>query len=162
MSSLADRLKQIRKENGITQSTLAKALNVSQNAVYNWENDKCEPNIETLKKISEFFNIPVTEFFGDTRIDIMTEFDVAKIEYMINQNQYKSTSVQEDDKDIAKDLENIMSRLANNENGPLSYDGEEIPDEERELFAAQLEIMLRRLKTINKQKYNPNKNKPNP
>lgn len=42
----ATTLKTIRKEKGYTQSSLAKELNVSQNAVYNWENKKCEPSIE--------------------------------------------------------------------------------------------------------------------
>ena len=38
----ATALKTIRKEKGYTQSSLAKELNVSQNAVYNWENRKCD------------------------------------------------------------------------------------------------------------------------
>lgn len=154
-------IKKYREMRGLTQRELAEKCFLAPGTIQQYELEKRNPKIEQLIKIANVLEVSVEELFGDTRIDIMTEFDVAKIEYMINQNQYKSTSVQEDDKDIAKDLENIMSRLANNENGPLSYDGEEIPDEERELFAAQLEIMLRRLKTINKQKYNPNKNKPN-
>ena len=49
----ATTLKTIRKEKGYTQSSLAKELNVSQNAVYNWENKKCEPSILSLIHISE-------------------------------------------------------------------------------------------------------------
>ena len=64
-----------------------------------------------------------------------------------------------DNKDIAKDLENIKRKLMNKEDGPASFDGTDIPEEDIEMFAAQIEIMLRRLKTINKEKYNPNKNK---
>lgn len=52
-----------------------------------------------------------------------------------------------------------MEKLENQENGPVSFDGVEIPDADREMFAAQLEIMLRRLKAINKDLYNPHKNK---
>ena len=43
--------------------------------------------------------------------------------------------------------------------GPLSYDGEPIPEEDAELLLGQIELMMRRLKPINKEKYNPNKNK---
>ena len=35
----------------------------------------------------------------------------------------------------------------------------DIPDDDLDLFLGQVEIMLRRLKPINKEKYNPNKNK---
>lgn len=66
---------------------------------------------------------------------------------------------EKDNKDIAKDLENIMNKLSNDEDGPASYEGKDIPEADREMFAGQIELMLRRLKTINKEKYNPNKNK---
>lgn len=64
-----------------------------------------------------------------------------------------------DKRDIAKDLESIMEKLKNQEDGPASFDGQDIPEDDRELFATQLEAMLVRLKKINKDLYNPNKNK---
>ena len=64
-----------------------------------------------------------------------------------------------DKRDIAKDLESIMEKLNNQEGGPASFDGQDIPEDDRELFATQLEAMLVRLKKINKDLYNPNKNK---
>ena len=63
-----------------------------------------------------------------------------------------------DERDIAKDMENIRSKLKSGSNGPLSYDGEPIPEEDAELLLGQIELMIRRLKPINKEKYNPNKN----
>ena len=66
---------------------------------------------------------------------------------------------EKDNKDIAKDLENIRRKLSSGESGPASYDGVNIPEDDLDMFAGQIEIMLRRLKTINKEKYNPNKNK---
>lgn len=64
-----------------------------------------------------------------------------------------------DKRDIAKDLESIMEKLNNQEDGPASFDGQDIPEDDRILFATQLEAMLVRLKKINKDLYNPNKNK---
>ena len=58
-----------------------------------------------------------------------------------------------DKRDIAKDLESIMEKLNNQEDGPASFDGQDIPEDDRELFAAQLEAMLVRLKKINKDLY---------
>lgn len=64
-----------------------------------------------------------------------------------------------DERDIAKDLNNIMEKLRKGEDGPASFDGTDIPEADQELFAGQVELMLRRLKAINKEKYNPHKNK---
>lgn len=64
-----------------------------------------------------------------------------------------------DERDIKKDLDSLMEKLTNKEYGPAAFDGDDIPEEDQELFAGQLELMLRRLKTINKEKYNPHKNK---
>ena len=64
-----------------------------------------------------------------------------------------------DNRDIARDMENIRSKLLSGSDGPLSYDGEPIPEEDAELLLGQIELMMRRLKPINKEKYNPNKNK---
>lgn len=74
----------------------------------------------------------------------------------IDEKETELTS--KDERDIKKDLDSLMEKLKNQENGPAAYDGEDIPEDDQELFAGQLEIMLRRLKKINKEKYNPNKN----
>lgn len=64
-----------------------------------------------------------------------------------------------DERDIKKDLDHIMEQLSNQEYGPAAYDGEELSPEAAELFRDELEIALKRLKLINKEKYNPYKNK---
>lgn len=64
-----------------------------------------------------------------------------------------------DNRDIKKDIDNIMEKLSNKEYGPAAYDGQDLSDESLELFRDELEIALKRLKLINKEKYNPNKNK---
>lgn len=64
-----------------------------------------------------------------------------------------------DRKDIEKDVINIMEKLTSGEDGPASYGGEPLSPESAELFREELEIALKRLKIINKEKYNPYKNK---
>lgn len=72
----------------------------------------------------------------------------------------KITSItKKDERDIKKDLENLREKLANKELGPAAFDGEDIPEDDTDLFLGQVELMLRRLKTKNKEKYNPHKNK---
>ena len=58
-----------------------------------------------------------------------------------------------DERDIAKDLNRIMEKLSAGEEGPASYDGEELDPEAAELFRDELNLALRRLKIVNKEKY---------
>lgn len=64
-----------------------------------------------------------------------------------------------DERDIAKDLDSIMSKIRSGEEGPLRYNGEEIDEESLQLLEDAIGMSLRHLKIINKEKYNPHKNK---
>ena len=63
-----------------------------------------------------------------------------------------------DERDIKKDLDSLREKLLNKDLGPAAYDGEDIPDDDIELFLGQVDLMLHRLKAKNKAKYG-NKNK---
>ena len=142
MPDFSNRLRDLRIEYSLTQKQLANKLNVSQNAIYNWENGKREPDFETLEFLADIFNVDIDYLLG--RTDKTTKL---------------THSMTADEKDIAKDMENIRQKLVNGSDGPLSYDGEPIPEDDIELLLGQIELMIRRLKPINKEKYNPNKNK---
>lgn len=62
----ADNLKRTREDRGISQAVLAKALNVSQGTIGNWETDKRVPDVEMLKKISQYFGVSVDYLIGNT------------------------------------------------------------------------------------------------
>lgn len=64
MSAFPERLKYLRSINNISQKKLASALNVSQNAIYNWENGKSEASYSTLEEISRFFKVPCSFLMG--------------------------------------------------------------------------------------------------
>lgn len=57
-------------------------------------------------------------------------------------------------------MESIREKLMNKDDGPVSFDGNNIDDADAELLLDAIEMMLKRVKKINKVKYNPNKNKP--
>ncbi|MBQ4546429.1 MAG: helix-turn-helix transcriptional regulator [Oscillospiraceae bacterium] len=61
MSSLSENIKRYRTQNNITQEQLAEKINVTRQAVSNWENGKTEPDIETLTKIAQIFDISIDE-----------------------------------------------------------------------------------------------------
>jgi len=54
---LGDRIKLLRKEQGITQEQLADYLNVSRQSITGYENDGVEPSISVLIKIADRFNV---------------------------------------------------------------------------------------------------------
>lgn len=66
MSDFPNRLKKLRSDSKLTQKQLAEKLNVSQNAVYNWENGKREPNLDMMKKIAKVFDIALYILLDDT------------------------------------------------------------------------------------------------
>lgn len=66
MSDFPNRLKKLRSDSNLTQKQLAEKLNVSQNAVYNWENGKREPNLDMMEKIAKVFDIALYILLDDT------------------------------------------------------------------------------------------------
>jgi len=61
---LAEMIKKLRKERGYSQSQLAKALNVHQTAVSQWENKRTRPDQDVLQRISELFDVSVDALLG--------------------------------------------------------------------------------------------------
>ena len=60
------RLKELRKEKGISQLRLATELNTSQNTISRYETGEREPGIDELIKIADYFNVSVDYLIGRT------------------------------------------------------------------------------------------------
>ena len=70
----SDQIKELRKENGLTQEAFAQRLGVTRQAVSNWENNKNLPDIEMLIDISEKFNVSLDRLIlGGDDMNKMTE-----------------------------------------------------------------------------------------
>lgn len=54
---IGNNLRNIREHNGMTQKELANRLNVRQTAISYWETGKRQPDLNTIIKISEIFNV---------------------------------------------------------------------------------------------------------
>lgn len=59
MSDFPQILKTLRRSRKITQSKLAEALGYGYTAISNYESGRNEPDIDTLLKIANFFDVPV-------------------------------------------------------------------------------------------------------
>lgn len=61
---LADNIKRLRKERGITQEKLAEALGVTVGAAYKWENGKSIPELGVLLSMAQLFDISLDVLVG--------------------------------------------------------------------------------------------------
>ena len=59
------RLKELRAEKGVSQAKLAADIHISRSAVAKWENGLGLPNDESLRMLSEYFGIPVSDLIPD-------------------------------------------------------------------------------------------------
>lgn len=134
---------QLLQKHGVTSYKVAKEAGVTQTALSNWKSGRSTPTTKTLQKIADYFGVTIDYLMTGEASD----------------EKKGVTLTPKDERDIKKDVDNIMEKLSGGENGPASYNGEELDPEAAELFRDELEIALRRLKIINKDKYTPKKYK---
>lgn len=65
-----NRIRQLRKNSGLTQEELGKKLGVIKQTVSSWENNISEPNSEVLSKIASVFNVSIGYLYGNVSSDI--------------------------------------------------------------------------------------------
>ena len=63
---LSQKLKELRKKQGLTQLQLAERLFVSRQAISGWEAGTSRPSTENLQSLSRLFNIPLETLLDDT------------------------------------------------------------------------------------------------
>ena len=62
-----DIILELRKKKGLSQDELAEKLYVTRQAVSRWENGDTIPNTETLKSLSNLFNVSINTLLGSPR-----------------------------------------------------------------------------------------------
>ena len=134
---------QLLQKYGVTPYKVAKEAGVTQTALSNWKSGRSTPTTKTLQKIADYFGVTL-------------DFLLTGKE---GPQKNEPSLTLKDERDISKDIDRIMQKLSSKEDGPASYDGEELDQEAADLFRDELELALRRLKIINKEKYTPKKYK---
>ncbi len=134
--SLKDRIKSLANERGLSLPVLEAELGFGNSTIVKW--DKSTPNADKLNAVAKYFDVSMDYLMNGIDEDGLTE---------------------KNNKDISKDVDRIMEKLSAGEDGPASYDGQELDPEAAELFRDELKIALRRLKIVNKEKYTPKKYK---
>lgn len=72
MGKFHKKLKELRKEKGLTQKSLSNMLNITQGAYAKWENGKCEPNFEKLSMLACIFDVSI-DFLLSEYLEISKE-----------------------------------------------------------------------------------------
>ena len=62
---IGNNIKELRKANKLTQYELAEKLNYSNKAISRWESGEVIPDVQTLNKLCEIFNIPLSSIFEE-------------------------------------------------------------------------------------------------
>lgn len=83
--TFAEKLKNIRKQAGMSQEQLAEKIGVSRQAITKWETGSGIPDIENIMAISALFDISIDELFSNEKIqkeqtdflfESITEYDI--------------------------------------------------------------------------------------
>ena len=100
---IIERLKKLRKEGKLTQKDIAAFLNISQPAYQQFESGKKKMNLETMKKLADFFNVSTDYLLGKTDfpdLDLEVDIDTA----IDNSVAYDGTPITDNDREIIKDF----------------------------------------------------------
>lgn len=72
--SIGNKIKEYRELHKMTQRDIAEILEVEPGTISKYESGIIEPNIQSLKRLAETFNITVDELIKDEK-----KFDITKI-----------------------------------------------------------------------------------
>lgn len=119
-----------------SRQDMCEALGVKYTTFTDWVKGNAYPRIDKIELMANYFGI--------SKADLVEE---------------RNSLTPKDERDIKKDLDAIMEKIEAGEDSPLYYNGDEVDKESMELLRDAIGMSLRHLKIINKEKYNPHKNK---
>lgn len=137
MDSLGHRLRYLRELAQKTQQEMATLLCINRVSYTQYENDKRTPPPDTLKAIAKIFHVSVDYLLGASN-----KKDISSLPQLTTK----------DERDIARDLENMIESL----DGAAAM-GEIEDEEDRELLRASLETAMKIAKRTAKKKFTPRK-----
>lgn len=139
--SIGEKIKTLRKQNGLTQVNLAEKANISRSYLADIERDRYNASVDVLKLIAAALNVPLSMIFmEDSQMDNLSTPELNK----------------KDKRDISKALNETLEQLQHDQEG-LMFDGEPLDDETKELLRISLENSMRLAKQIAKNKFTPKK-----
>ena len=134
------RLKELRKQNKLTQQQLAEMLGVTQAALSGWENEKFVIDNGSLLKCAKIF---------DVSIDYLLGRDEEQLPELNNKDQ----------KEIQKILDETKEQLLSQDG--LMFDGVPATEEDVQKIIMAMQMGMEMIKKENKAKFTPKKYRKN-
>lgn len=146
MASIGEKIRNARKDAGMTQTELAQKTSLSRSYIGDIEKDRYNPSVATLQAIAKATNVPVESLLGSNTPASPAQPPAQKSELNAR-----------DERDIQKKLQSILDDL-DPDTGLAFYNGQEPMDNEtRDLIRSSIENSLRTAKQLAKTKYTPKK-----
>lgn len=126
------------KENKVTPYRVHKETGISTATLSDWKNGKSEPKKDKIEKICEYFNVPLSYFYGndtDAEKSSLTKRDTKQIEAILS------------------DTEALLKQEG------LMFDGDPASPEAIDSILSAMKIGMEMAKQKNKEKYTPKKYK---
>lgn len=137
-----DVFKRLCDEKGVSCNRAATEMGLSNATATKWKKTGATPSGDTLSKIAVYFDVSIDDLLGN--------------EEKPAPESRNGLSIKEQ-KDIARKLEKMMAELE--ESGDLMFDGDPASEEAKESIRNALAMGLEYARKVNREKYNPYKNK---
>ena len=126
------RLKALRKEHLKTQEDLSKILGIKRSTYAEYERGRINPPMPTVEALAKYFNVSIDYLLGKTNFTTHEEQKEAPNDIL----------------DISKQLNLMLDNLHDN-SAALTFDGEPLDSDSRELLISSLENSLKVAKKLN-------------
>ena len=139
MAEIKDRILDLRIENSLTQSQMAKIFDVGISTISMWEQGQRIPRPNTLQEICDYFNVDMDYLMG--RSDIKNRYQAGlKYDWEEDKSQEKENNIfsQLTDEELAK-----LEKFKNMSTVMFMNEGNDISDEDKETLAiAYAEVLI--------------------
>ena len=133
------RLKELRKQNRLTQQQLAEMLGVTQAALSGWENEKFGIDNGSLLKCAKIFDV--------------------SIDYLLGRQEKLPELNNKDKREIQEILDDTEQQLLSQDG--LMFDGSPATDEDVQKIIMAMKMGMEMIKKENKAKFTPKKYRKN-
>lgn len=133
------RLKELRKQNKLTQQQLAEMLGVTQAALSGWENEKFEIDNSSLLKCAKIFDV--------------------SIDYLLGRQEQLPELNSKDKREIQEILDDTEQQLLSQDG--LMFDGSPATEEDVQKIIMAMKMGMEMIKKENKAKFTPKKYRKN-
>lgn len=91
--TIGEKIRNLRKDKGLTQEAVASALEVSRQAIAKWECDQRSPSTENLLKLANLFDVSLEELVDVKQYQTtsLEEYARRKLEEEQKQGETKTT-----------------------------------------------------------------------